>query len=62
LVILKKDRVVTAATHRGVLQEPKPVKEIVIVREKSKKREKVIEVNQPIQINQAYAPMYSTSP
>ncbi len=53
---------VTAATHRGVLQEPKPVKEIVIVREKSKKREKVIEVNQPIQINQAYAPMYSTSP
>ena len=36
-LVLKKDKVVTAATHRGVMQEPKPLKEVV-VRDKSKKK------------------------
>jgi len=36
--------VVTAATHRGVMQEPKPLKEMII-RDKSKKKNRQQDVN-----------------
>jgi hypothetical protein len=37
-MVLQKDKIVSAASHRGIKENSNPLREIVIVKEKSKKR------------------------
>jgi hypothetical protein len=42
-MVLQKDKIVSAASHRGIKENSNPIRDFVIVKEKSKKRNKVAE-------------------